>query len=76
MINTNPIVRIRRSAVPGKKPTVDQLLTGELGLNTYDGDLYTIRNRPGIGSDIVNLGAGSKVKNILYILFFNQQNRS
>ena len=67
MINTNPIVRIRRSAVPGKKPTVDQLLSGELGLNTYDGDLYTVRSRPGIGTDIVNLGAGATVTNILYV---------
>jgi hypothetical protein len=67
MINTNPIVRIKRSAVPGKKPTVDQLLTGELSLNTHDGDLYALRNRPGIGSDIVNLGAGSKVTNVLYV---------
>lgn len=67
MINTNPIVRIRRSAVPGKKPTVNQLLTGELGLNTYDGDLYTVRSRPGIGTDIVNLGAGATVTNVLYV---------
>jgi hypothetical protein len=67
MINTNPIVRIRRSAVPGKKPTVNQLLTGELGLNTYDGDLYAVRSRAGIGTDIVNLGAGSTVTNILYV---------
>jgi hypothetical protein len=67
MINTNPIVRIRRSAVPGKKPTVNQLLTGELGLNTYDGDLYSVRSRAGIGTDIVNLGAGATVTNILYV---------
>ena len=67
MINTNPIVRIRRSSVPGKKPTVNQLLTGELGLNTYDGDLYTLRSRSGIGTDIVNLGAGVTVTNILYV---------
>jgi hypothetical protein len=32
MINTNPIVRIKRSAVPGKKPTVDQLLTMATGV--------------------------------------------
>ena len=67
MINTNPIIRIRRSAIPSKKPTVNQLLTGELGLNTYDGDLYTVRDRVGIGTDIVNLGAGATVTNILYV---------
>jgi hypothetical protein len=67
MINTNPIVRIRRSSVPGKKPSANQLLLGELGLNTYDGDLYTLRTRLGIGTDIVNLGAGVTVTNILYV---------
>jgi len=67
MINTNPIVRIKRSAVPGKKPTINQLLTGELAVNVRDGDLYTVRNRPGIGSDIVNLGAGVSVTNVLYV---------
>ena len=67
MINTNPIFRIRRSAVPSKKPTVDQLLLGELGLNTYDANLYAVRSRPGIGTDVVNLGAGATVTNILYV---------
>ena len=59
MISTNPIVRIRRSAVPGKKPTVDQLLLGELGLNTFDAELFTLRNRPGIGTDVVRIGSGN-----------------
>jgi hypothetical protein len=67
MINTNPIVRIKRSAVPGKRPTVDQLLLGELGLNTYDAELYARRERTGIGTDIVRLGAGTTVTNILYV---------
>jgi len=67
MITTNPIVRIKRSAVPGKKPTADQLLLGELGLNTFDANLYTLRSRPGIGTDVVNLGAGATVTNILYV---------
>ena len=67
MINTNPIVRIRRSSVPGKKPSANQLLMGELGLNTYDGDLYTLRSRLGVGTDVVNIGAGATVTNILYV---------
>jgi len=67
MINTDPIVRILRSSVPGKKPTVEQLLTGVLAVNTYDGDLYTLRDRTGVGTDVVNLGAGSRVTNILYV---------
>ena len=59
--------RIKRSAVPGKKPVVADLQLGELALNTYDADLYTTRERSGIGTDIVRLGAGATVTNILYV---------
>ena len=34
------IVKLRRSAVPGKKPTNAQLELGELSINTADGKLY------------------------------------
>ena len=60
-------IRIKRSAVPGKQPTVDQVQLGELALNTYDAELYTKRVRSGIGTDIVRVGAGATVTNILYV---------
>ena len=62
-----PIIRIKRSSVPGKKPTVNDLPLGELAINTYDAELYARRERAGIGTDIVRLGAGSTVSNILYV---------
>jgi hypothetical protein len=62
-----PIIRIKRSAVPGKRPTVNDLPLGELGLNTYDAELYARRERTGIGTDIVRIGAGATVTNILYV---------
>jgi hypothetical protein len=62
-----PIIKIKRSAVPGKQPTVNDLPLGELGLNTYDAELYTRRERTGIGTDIIRLGAGATVTNILYV---------
>ena len=60
-------IRIRRSAVPGKRPTINQLLSGELAYNTYDGELTARRDRPGIGTDIIRIGAGTTVTNILYV---------
>jgi hypothetical protein len=60
-------IRIRRSAVPGKRPTIEQLLSGELAYNTYDGELTARRDRPGIGTDIIRIGAGATVTNILYV---------
>ena len=59
-------LRIKRSAVPGKVPVVQDLQLGELALNTYDAELYTLRYRPGIGTEVVKIG-GASVQNILYV---------
>jgi hypothetical protein len=62
-----PIIRIKRSSVPGKKPTVEQLPLGEIALNTYDAEMFVRRERSGIGTDILPLGIGAKVTNVLYV---------
>jgi hypothetical protein len=62
-----PIIRIKRSSVPGKRPSVEQLPAGELALNTYDAELFVRRERSGIGTDVVRVGAGVTVTNILYV---------
>ena len=59
--------RIKRSAVPGKRPEVTDLQLGELALNTYDAELFTLRARPGIGTDVVRVGSGVTVTNIFYV---------
>ena len=41
--------RIKRSAIPGKKPVVADLQLGELALNTYDGYLFSQRDTGGVG---------------------------
>ena len=60
-------IRIKRSAVPGKVPGQGALQYGELALNLNDAELYAVRNRVGIGSEVVRLGAGATVTNILYV---------
>lgn len=62
-----PIIKIKRSAIPGKKPSVNDLNLGELALNTYDGNLFAKRVRAGINTDIINIGAGATVTNVLYV---------
>jgi hypothetical protein len=62
-----PIIRIKRSSVPGKRPEVNQLPLGELALNTTDAELYIARERVGFGTDILPVGIGAKVTNILYV---------
>ena len=61
-------IRIKRSAVPGKRPTVNDLQLGELAVNTYDGALYAKRVRPGVGTDIIEFGGGFPVvTNLIYV---------
>ena len=63
-------IRIKRSAVPGKRPQVTDLQVGELALNTYDAELVTLRDRfsaTGIATEVVRLGAGVTVTNIIYV---------
>ena len=60
-------IKIKRSAVPGKRPQVSDLQVGELALNTYDAELLTLRSRAGIGTEVVRIGAGTTVTNIIYV---------
>lgn len=60
-------IRIKRSAVPGKIPSAGALQYGELALNLNDAELYAVRNRTGIGSEVVRIGAGATVTNVLYV---------
>jgi len=60
MANT---VKIKQSAVPLRVPTTSDLALGELGVNTYDGKLYT-RKDSGTAS-IIEIGASSASTPIL-----------
>jgi hypothetical protein len=60
-------IRIKRSAVPGKIPAQGALQYGELAYNLNDAELYAVRNRVGIGSEVVRIGSGTTVTNILYV---------
>jgi len=42
-------IRIKRSAVPGKRPEVADLQLGELALNTRDGYLFAQKDPSGVG---------------------------
>jgi len=54
-------IRIKRSAVQGKKPTTEQLQLGELALNFYDGKVFLKQEQGdvGVGQRIVEIAAGS-----------------
>jgi hypothetical protein len=54
-------IKIKRSAVPSKVPTTSDLALGELGLNTYDGKLYTKKDN-GTASIVELSGGGGGAK--------------
>jgi len=52
-----PQIRLKKSAVTGKAPLLDDLSLGELAINYYDGNLYTKQDTGGVGiaTTITNL---------------------
>jgi len=60
------IVKHRRSDIPGKLPTTEDLLLGELAINTNDGALY-IKRQQGDQESIVEFIGHVSVKNTIFV---------
>lgn len=45
----NPIIKIKRSSVPGKIPNTTSLPVGEFAINTYDGKVFLQQDQGGVG---------------------------
>ena len=62
------LIKIKRSDVPGRVPTVGDLELGELAINTYDAKIYAKRYRQYVGTDIIAVGgSGPDIANVLYV---------
>lgn len=66
-----PVIKIKRSSVPGKIPTTISLPLGELALNTNDGKVYIQQDSVGIGSTVIvvnpwSVGLGSDTYNTFF----------
>jgi hypothetical protein len=57
-MSNNQILKLRRSAVPGKIPSTSSLDFGELALNTYDGRAF-MKKSSSNGEEIVIIGSGA-----------------
>lgn len=66
---SNTAIQHKRSSVPGKIPTVNQLVDGELSVNTHDGRIYFRKNANGVMSivEATNSAAAVGVDNVLYV---------
>jgi len=53
-------IKLRRSSVPGRIPSIDQLQLGEIALNTYDGRLFLKQNINGTET-VIAVGESSSL---------------
>lgn len=59
-------IKLRRSAVPGNAPTIEQLDLGELAINTFDGNMF-IKRQQGAQEEIVKFHSSNPVDNVLHV---------
>jgi len=73
---SNTTIKLRRSAVPDKVPTTEQLALGEIALNTYDGKLFVKRFKEFYDEelsanvtieDIISFAGDISVENALFV---------
>ena len=69
MANT---IRIKRSSVPGKVPSVSDLSGGELAVNIADGKLFTRKESGGVAS-IVEIGSAGGASSASGPILLSQQ---
>ena len=63
---SDSIIKLKRSSVPGKIPTTEQLNLGEVAINTHDGKMFFKRDANGAIS-IAELGLKDSAENVLYV---------
>jgi len=64
-MSNNQILKLRRSAVPGKVPSTSSLDYGELALNTHDGKIY-MKKSGSAGEEVIAIGSNTGVIDKVY----------
>jgi hypothetical protein len=69
----NPTIRVKRSAVSGKIPTISQIDLGELAINTFDGKVFIEQDKSsvGVGTTVIvinpwSVGTGTNTYNTYF----------
>jgi hypothetical protein len=66
-MSNNQILKLRRSAVPGKVPSTSSLDFGELAINTFDGKVF-IKKSGSLGEEVISVGSNSgEVAKVFYV---------
>lgn len=66
-MSNNQILKLRRSAVPGKVPSTASLDFGELAINTFDGKVY-LKKSGSLGEQVIAVGSNSgQIQKVFYV---------
>jgi len=62
-------IRLKRSFTEGSQPTIEQLTTGELAINHYDGTVFVRQDTQGVGiaTRVVQVGAGKSIGRTIFV---------
>lgn len=62
-------IRLKRSFTEGSEPTIEQLTTGELAINHYDGTVFVRQDTQGVGiaTRVVQVGAGKSIGRTIFV---------
>ena len=62
-------IRLKRSFTEGSEPTLEQLTTGELAINHYDGTVFVRQDTQGVGiaTRVVQVGAGKSIGRTIFV---------
>ena len=61
---TNPVIKFKRSSVPGKVPQPQDLEFGEIAINDYDGTMYYKKSNGTVSSFSAGGGQDALIEQI------------
>ena len=76
MISTATRIKLKRSGVAGRTPTLADLQLGEIGINYNDGKLFFRQENDGVGARIIEPGQGSVVGKTIFVTVEGNDNNS
>jgi len=76
MISTATRIKLKRSGVPGRRPTLADLQLGELGINYNDGKLFLRQENDEVGARIIEPGQGAVIGKTIFVTVEGNDNNS
>ena len=76
MISTATIIKLKRSGIPGRVPSLADLKLGELGINYYDGKIYFRQENDTVGSRIIEPAQGDTIGKTIFVTVEGNDNNT